>query len=159
LIYERESMFDYWIYVFFPSLAVLDFNNNPNCPKEQFMCNCQKWIFFLFLDKDKEIWDNQNYPRSMNMNKHKGHILNVHLNPNVSGLKPSATVAILPGSSFGRNPDELTARLAYVDFNGRAALDALKSLPKNQPLSEEFLKTYCGNVIEAIDRICEWMTS
>ncbi|MFC2164213.1 aminotransferase class I/II-fold pyridoxal phosphate-dependent enzyme [Acidobacteriota bacterium] len=68
-------------------------------------------------------------------------------------------VAILPGSNFGRKPDELTARLAYVDFNGRAALDALKSLPGNQPLSEEFLKKYCGNVIEAIDRICEWMTS
>jgi len=28
------------------------------------------------------------------MNKHEGHLLNVHLNPNVSGLKPSATVAI-----------------------------------------------------------------
>lgn len=28
------------------------------------------------------------------MDKHEGHFLDVHLNPNVNGLKPSATVAI-----------------------------------------------------------------
>jgi len=28
------------------------------------------------------------------MDKHKEHFLDIHLNPNVSGLKPSATVAI-----------------------------------------------------------------
>ena len=28
------------------------------------------------------------------MNKHKDHILDVHINPNVKELKPSATVAI-----------------------------------------------------------------
>jgi aspartate aminotransferase len=64
-------------------------------------------------------------------------------------------VAILPGSNFSRNSDELTARIASVDFNGRVALDALKFLPGNQPINDEFLKTYCVNAIEAIDRICE----
>ncbi len=68
-------------------------------------------------------------------------------------------VAILPGSNFGRKSDELTARLAYVDFNGRAALEAVETIPNDQELTEAFLKTHCGNVIEAIDRICEWMTS
>ncbi len=66
-------------------------------------------------------------------------------------------VAVLPGSEFGRKPEELTTRIAYVDFNGKAALDALSSIPENQPLSEEFLKTYCGNVIKAIDRMCDWI--
>lgn len=68
-------------------------------------------------------------------------------------------VAILPGSGFGRNPEELTARLAYVDFNGRAALETLESVPEDQPLDIVFLKTNCGNVIEAIDRICEWLNA
>lgn len=67
-------------------------------------------------------------------------------------------VAILPGSDFGRKPEEMTARLAYVDFNGKEALAALKSVPADQSLDEAFLKTYCGNVMEAIDRLCEWMT-
>ncbi len=68
-------------------------------------------------------------------------------------------VAILPGSNFGRKPDEMTARLAYVDFDGKAVLEAVKTIPDDQELSEAFLKTYCGNVIEAINRICEWMIS
>lgn len=45
------------------------------------------------------------------MEKHKGHVLDVHLNPNVSDLKPSVTVAILPGCDFGRAPEELNARM------------------------------------------------
>ena len=40
-------------------------------------------------------------------------------------------VAILPGHEFGRPAEELTARLAYVNFDGEQAL-------------------------EAVDRICEW---
>lgn len=66
-------------------------------------------------------------------------------------------VAILPGSDFGRNPEELTARLAYVDFNGRAAIESLDSLEENTPIEEEFLKKHCKNVLEAIDRICHWL--
>jgi aspartate aminotransferase len=66
-------------------------------------------------------------------------------------------VAILPGSDFGRSPEELTARLAYVDFDGRAAIESLESLADSTPLEEDFLKRQCGNVLEAIDRICNWI--
>jgi hypothetical protein len=52
----------------------------------------------------------------------------------------------------------MTARLAYVDFNGKEALAALASMPADQSLDETFLMTYCGNVMEVIDRLCEWMT-
>jgi len=68
-------------------------------------------------------------------------------------------VAILPGSDFGRGEEELMARLAYVDFDGKAVLDALESYPETSPLDENFLKKYCGKVIEGIDRICNWVTS
>ena len=66
-------------------------------------------------------------------------------------------VAILPGSDFGRSPEELTARLAYVDFDGRAAIESLESLADSTPIEEDFLKRQCGNVLEAIDRICNWI--
>lgn len=67
-------------------------------------------------------------------------------------------VAILPGSDFGRGEEELLARLAYVDFDGKAVLEAIGNLPESSPLDEHFLTKYCGKVIEGIDRICGWVS-
>lgn len=63
-------------------------------------------------------------------------------------------VAILPGSVFGRPADELSARLAYVDFDGRRALAELK--PDQEP-DEHFLGEYCTGVIRAADRMAGWL--
>jgi aspartate aminotransferase len=68
-------------------------------------------------------------------------------------------VAVLPGSHFGRPPEELTARLAYVDFDGARVLAAAEQRLANEPLDEAFLKTYCGPMLEAIDLICNWFKS
>jgi aspartate aminotransferase len=65
-------------------------------------------------------------------------------------------VAILPGIAFNRPPWELSARLAYVDFDGRKALAASQVLPHKEPRSAEFIDTHCGNVVEAARRIAEW---
>lgn len=64
-------------------------------------------------------------------------------------------VAILPGSEFGRPPIELTARLAYVNFDGEAALRAVAQ--HDGPLDEAFLRDVCGPTVTAIDRICGWL--
>ena len=61
-------------------------------------------------------------------------------------------VALLPGVSFGRDPEELSARLAYVDFNGSKALAA------ETKLDERFLTEYCPRVLEAIDKIQNWVS-
>jgi aspartate aminotransferase len=66
-------------------------------------------------------------------------------------------VAILPGTDFGRPPEELTARLAYVDFDGARALAAAEAMPADQPLDRTFLDTYCRNCAQAVDRICAWV--
>ncbi len=66
-------------------------------------------------------------------------------------------VAVLPGSSFGRPPKELTARLAYVDFNGAVALAAVEALPPDAPIGMELLRTACPGVITAIERTCAWL--
>lgn len=66
-------------------------------------------------------------------------------------------VAILPGSSFGRPTSELTARLAFVDFDGARALAAAEQQPADQPLNGDFLSTYCSKVITAVDKICDWL--
>ena len=66
-------------------------------------------------------------------------------------------VAILPGSAFGLPPESLTARLAYVNFDGARALAGAEVLPKNEPVDEEFLRTYCANVMTATERIADWL--
>jgi aspartate aminotransferase len=66
-------------------------------------------------------------------------------------------VAILPGSDFGRPPEELTARMAYVNFDGEGALEAARSLPPEVELDDTLLQARCGEVLEAIDRVSDWV--
>ncbi len=66
-------------------------------------------------------------------------------------------VATLPGSAFGRPPGELTARLAYVDFDGARVLAALDDMPPGQELRIDFLSTYCPKVVDGVDAIVEWV--
>jgi aspartate aminotransferase len=65
-------------------------------------------------------------------------------------------VALLPGTAFGREDAELTARLAYVDFDGARAMAAVAVIPREQPLDENFLRRHCGKVLEAIEKIIGW---
>jgi len=66
-------------------------------------------------------------------------------------------VAILPGVSFGRPENELTARLAYVDFDGVRAISAADQVKSEKEINDEFLETYCGNTLTAIDILCNWL--
>lgn len=66
-------------------------------------------------------------------------------------------VATVPGVDFGRPDSELSLRVAYVDFDGEIALHAAKQIPHSGRLDEKFLYAYCGNVMTAIDRICQWV--
>jgi aspartate aminotransferase len=63
-------------------------------------------------------------------------------------------VASLPGSDFGRPATELTVRLAYVDFDGGAALRAAGS---EVVLDGGFLDSYCPKVMTATQRIVDWL--
>ncbi|MDA1095380.1 MAG: pyridoxal phosphate-dependent aminotransferase [Acidobacteria bacterium] len=68
-------------------------------------------------------------------------------------------VAVLPGSAFGRSPDELTLRIAYVDFDGAKALAAVEAMPADRELGEAFLNVHCLRILEAMDRTCKWLES
>lgn len=69
-------------------------------------------------------------------------------------LLDDAGVACLPGTDFGRPATEFTVRLAYVDFDGAAALDAADA---DVTMDEAFLRQYCPNVIAAAERIGAWL--
>jgi len=68
-------------------------------------------------------------------------------------------VAILPGCAFGRPESELTARLAFVDFDGARALVAADAVPADQPLDHDFLQVYCVNVVSAAEQLGAWLAA
>lgn len=66
-------------------------------------------------------------------------------------------VALLPGSGFYRPQAELTARLAYVDFDGGKALEGSYRIPLEEKLPLDFLSQYCPKTLEAIDLMVQWI--
>jgi len=68
-------------------------------------------------------------------------------------LLENTGVAALPGTAFGRAPDELSCRLACVDFDGAAALAAVRELPAGSEPGEAFLAQYCQPTFDGIRRI------
>ena len=71
-------------------------------------------------------------------------------------LLSRACIAVLPGTAFGAPAGLLSARLAYVDFNGRKALAASYEVPLNDGLDEAFLAENCPKLIEGCKKIAEY---
>lgn len=65
-------------------------------------------------------------------------------------------IAILPGSDFGRQPEELTTRMAYVDFNGSQALNSALAYG-DQALDSKFVMKNCGRLVRAFDKLDQWL--
>ena len=66
-------------------------------------------------------------------------------------------VAILPGSAFERSASELSARLAYVDFDGALALKHSRESALDAAPVESLLGVSCARVIRGIDALCAWV--
>lgn len=63
-------------------------------------------------------------------------------------------VAVLPGSEFGRPPEELTLRLATVNFDGVRALQAIDGSSAG---TEDFVRNHAPDLWEATERLCTWL--
>jgi len=68
-------------------------------------------------------------------------------------------VATLAAADFGRPDHELGLRLSLVDFDGARALVAADLLPSPCPPAAlaQLVKDRCGPVVEAIDRLVDWL--
>ncbi len=66
-------------------------------------------------------------------------------------------VAILPGEAFQIPPEELIARLAFVNFDGAKALSMSETIPLSENLPHDFADNYCISVIQAIQKIADWV--
>lgn len=65
-------------------------------------------------------------------------------------------VAILPGEAFQRPREELSARLAFVNFDGAHALAMSEAIPPGEPLPKNFGEKHCPDVLRAMEKIAEW---
>lgn len=66
-------------------------------------------------------------------------------------------VAFLPGTVFGRPREELSVRIACVDFDGGGALRGLAAWPGDGVPGDGWLAEHCGPAFQGIERLCEWL--
>lgn len=73
-----------------------------------------------------------------------------------SALLMETGVAMLPGHDFGRDPAELTARIAFVDFDGELALKIASNEYRNKEIDETFIKNNAPRLVEASMQLTKW---
>ncbi|MEW6080154.1 MAG: pyridoxal phosphate-dependent aminotransferase [Thermodesulfobacteriota bacterium] len=71
-------------------------------------------------------------------------------------LLAETSAALLPGEAFERPAGELTARLAYVNFDGAAALAAGEAVAPHEDLSDAFFEQYCQATLNGCRKLAEW---
>jgi aspartate aminotransferase len=62
-------------------------------------------------------------------------------------------VAVLPGHCFGRPQQELSARIAVVDFDGGTALERAR----DESVDHDFVQRHCGRVTSAVEKLAAWI--
>lgn len=71
-------------------------------------------------------------------------------------LLEDAGIAMLPGHDFGRNPEEMSLRLAFVDFDGGEALKHTSKEPDDAH-DENFVLSHCARLVSAMDALEAWL--
>jgi aspartate aminotransferase len=66
-------------------------------------------------------------------------------------------VALLYGDVFGMEPGQLSARLAYVDFDGPACMKASENIGLQQPLPADFHATHMAKNEAGVEVLCNWV--
>jgi aspartate aminotransferase len=109
-------------------------------------CNSPEGAFYLFLDftKQSESFKRHGIAGSQKL---------------CENLMKETGVALLYGDVFGMPADYLSARLAYVDFDGTKALQASQQIGLNTPLDESFLRQHLPNNVRGTEIICEWVAA
>jgi len=68
-------------------------------------------------------------------------------------------IALLPSIDFGHSENELLFRMAYVDFDGKAAMEAVNNHYQNKPLDFDFLKRYIPKMVVAMAILKDWLNN
>jgi aspartate aminotransferase len=66
-------------------------------------------------------------------------------------------VVLLPGDAFGMPPQHLCARLAYVEFDGRAALQASREVGLRRAFDAVEQQAIFGKTLRGVQRLTRWL--
>ncbi|MFK7950421.1 MAG: pyridoxal phosphate-dependent aminotransferase [Saprospiraceae bacterium] len=70
-----------------------------------------------------------------------------------------ANITMLSGVDFGRKPEELVFRIAYVDFDGKQTLKVVDEHYQSKRLDIDFLENDAPKIIGAMDSLERWLSS
>ena len=76
-----------------------------------------------------------------------------------SRLMEDTGVVLLPGNAFGMPPEQLCARLAYVEFDGREALKASREVGLSQPLDQVAIQAIFAKTLRGTRKLTDWLAS
>ena len=65
-------------------------------------------------------------------------------------------VALLPGSDFGFDQDQLLARLSFTDFDGQEFMNKIED---NQKIDNDKINEFAPKIVEGIDNLRKWSES
>ena len=68
-------------------------------------------------------------------------------------------VALLPGNAFGMPPEQLCARLAYVEFDGREALKASREISLSRPIDEAAREAIFAKTLRGTQKLTQWLAA
>ena len=81
----------------------------------------------------------------------------IHSSPQLcQAVLEETGVAFLPGTAFGRPPEELTARMSLVDFDGEMAL-MLAAGENGSELGSVLRDTCCSRMVQGTRSLVEWV--
>ncbi len=104
-------------------------------------CPCPQGAFYLFPDwnSKKEALQKEKVTTSSELAKH---------------LLKNWFLASLPGSEFGMPPDDLSLRLATVDYDGASAIEAFRRRRKSAIKNPEgFVQSIAPSVVEGCNQL------
>ena len=65
-------------------------------------------------------------------------------------------VALLPGSDFGFDKNQMLARLSFTDFDGQ---EFMKQTQNGQTIDKNLILKLAPKIVEGVDKLKKWSTS
>ena len=65
-------------------------------------------------------------------------------------------VALLPGSDFGFDQEQMLARLSFTDFDGQRFMNKIEN---NQKIDNDKINEFAPKIVEGVDKLKKWSES
>ena len=65
-------------------------------------------------------------------------------------------VALLPGSDFGFNKNQMLARLSFTDFDGQEFMNQTQN---GKVIDKNLILKFAPKIVEGVDKLKKWSTS